>query len=67
MDLSFSLYESLGDLLGDMVVLDASDPGDVFPDDMYRRINTALMDCLGDIELLGPIMVSIRNELNTVR
>ena len=65
MDLSFSLYESMGDFLNDMVILDAGDTDDVFPDDMYERLNTACMNCLGDIELLTPIMLSIRKHLNS--
>lgn len=63
MDLSYSLYDGLNDFLGDMVVIDGGYSHD---DDIKRslsRINTAAMDCLGDIQLITPILVSIRNSL----
>lgn len=62
MDLSFSLYESMGDLLSDMIVLD--DP--LSPDDMAEvlsKLSVSSMDCLADMELLLPILRSIRLSL----
>jgi hypothetical protein len=63
MDLSFSLYECLGELLNDLVYLDGTDDPHDGMDDLFGRIDRTCMNCLGDIELLAPIMVSIRKGL----
>jgi hypothetical protein len=63
MDLTFSLYESLADFLADMVILDGGDEPDVDVAIILNRLNTASMDCLADIELLFPILRSIRMSL----
>lgn len=64
MDLSFSLYDGLHDFLGDMVVLDGGYADDDDVKDSLSRLNTAAMDCLGDIQLIVPILTSIRNSLS---
>lgn len=63
MELSFSLYEGLGDFLAEMVRVDAGDiPADELPD-VLKRMSIASMDCLADIELIAPILRSIRQSL----
>lgn len=64
MDLSFSLYECLGDFLSDFIVAVDDDKDDATVDAALHRLNTHCMNVLGDIELLTPIMVSIRRGLN---
>lgn len=63
LDLSFSLHDSLGDLLNDLVVIDGGYSDEAMVRVALGRLNTASMDCLGDIELLTPILHSIRNSL----
>ncbi|MET0461752.1 MAG: hypothetical protein ABW007_01305 [Chitinophagaceae bacterium] len=65
MDLSFSLYESLGDFLSDLVFIDGTNEDMDGLIDLFTRMNTASMNVLGDIELLTPIFMSIRKGLNT--
>lgn len=64
MDLSFSLYENLSDFLSDLVVIDGgySDTEEVAK--AVDRMNVAAMDCLGDIHLLAPMLVAIRQHVN---
>lgn len=64
MDLTFSLYESLGDFLSDFVWLDGTDATDDLISECYSRLNKASMNCLADIDLLQPILRSIRMSLN---
>lgn len=52
-DLSFSLYECLGDLLVDMVALD--DATDKETANIEDRITLSGMNCLADIRMLLPM------------
>lgn len=65
MDLSFSLYECLGEFLSDFIVAVDEDTTNAERDAAYARLNRHCMNVLGDIELITPIMLSIRKGLNT--
>lgn len=59
MDLSMSLYESLGDLLTDLDRLsyDETTPNDF--DAISHRLSISAMNCMGDLELLLPVFTEL--------
>ena len=57
MDLTFSLYECLGDLMEDVIKLEARDGYN--PELLIDRISTSAMNCLADIKLLKPGLVRL--------
>lgn len=64
MDLSFSLYECLGEFLNDFIYATDSDASMDELECCYSRLNIHCMNVLGDVELLTPILTSIRKGLN---
>lgn len=57
MDLSFSLYECLADLMADVVAWD--EPNDYDRDVLVERIRLSAMNCTADMVLLLPIFKGV--------
>lgn len=56
-DLSYSLYECLGDLLADTVVWNGADTRD--REELLERIRISAMNCTADIHLLVPVLKKV--------
>ena len=56
-DLCYSLYESLDDLMADATVIKDGTALDV--DYHAERVSVSAMNCLGDIELLLPMFTAL--------
>jgi hypothetical protein len=52
-DLSYSLYQCLADLLTDVESLDRTNTDDI--EGVVQRISLSSMNCMGDISLLVPM------------
>lgn len=61
LDLSRSLFDSLTDLIDDVTRMtdDEVEPNDF--DRRTHRISIAAMNCLGDMELLTPLLVELQS------
>jgi hypothetical protein len=56
-DLSYSLYECLADLLTDVESIDRTNEDDI--EGVVERISISSMNCMGDIRLLVPMFESL--------
>lgn len=59
-DLCYSLYESLSDLITDLEVFNSDDP-DIDYEQHMQRAAMGAMNCLGDIKLLTPVFRSLES------
>lgn len=56
-DLSYSLYECLADLLTDVESIDRTNDDDI--EGLVERISLSSMNCMGDIGLLVPMFQAL--------
>jgi hypothetical protein len=56
-DLSYSLYECLADLLTDVESIDRTNEDDI--EGVVERISLSSMNCMGDIEMLTPMFAAL--------
>jgi hypothetical protein len=56
-DLSYSLYECLADLLTDVESIDRTNEDDI--EGVVERISLSSMNCMGDIEMLTPMFLAL--------